>query len=330
MRHIFTGWRTYLTYWRSTATVRRLQRRDKTKKHTEQAQRISDVWDQRDFKTLWSAARAMLSLPRGPKRRRYDVPLSSVPTAAAWATHLRQAGPLGRCLGTKVEWEAQLLKARIREPQGARWASAEGFSAESEADFRGMVRRLRQSPLRRATPGWAAPGELWRQALDPMRDNTPKKHAVGYKAQWLAPFFQEGYNAVRLVNAFSPDSKAFYSYLWRRQPQTQQRAYASGCTAHRSSLESIAHSVNVAERLASRISFVTTNYDVANAHPSPSHASLGGLGGHTTGRHGTPKTTPRACNDGNPGRRREHPYPTRVRHSQGSSGCLSQGVPETY
>ena len=33
-RHIFTGWRTYLTYWRSTATVRRLQRRDKTKKHT--------------------------------------------------------------------------------------------------------------------------------------------------------------------------------------------------------------------------------------------------------------------------------------------------------
>ena len=89
----------------------------------------------------------------------------------------------------------------------------------------------------------AAPGELWRQVVDPMRDNTPKKHGVGYKAQWLAPFFQsrlwqgigrvrrtgcvpmwwhrsitfpidrsnnkEGCNAVRLVNAFSPDSKAF-------------------------------------------------------------------------------------------------------------------------
>ena len=52
MRHIFTGWRTYSTYWRSTATVRRLQRRDKTKKHTEQAQRVSDAWDQRDFRTL--------------------------------------------------------------------------------------------------------------------------------------------------------------------------------------------------------------------------------------------------------------------------------------
>ena len=60
VRHIFTGWRTCLTYWRSTATVRRLQRRDKTKKHTEQAQRISDAWDQRDFRTLWSAARVML------------------------------------------------------------------------------------------------------------------------------------------------------------------------------------------------------------------------------------------------------------------------------
>ena len=86
---------------------------------------------------------------------------------------------------------------------------------------------------------------------------------------------KEGCNAVRLVNDFSPDSKAFYSYLWRRQPQTQQRACASGCTAHRSRLESIAQSVNVAERLRKdKISFVTTNYDVPNAHPSPSHASL--------------------------------------------------------
>ena len=56
VRHIFTGWRTHLTCWRSTATVHRLQRRDKTKKHTEQAQRTSDGWDQRDFRTVWSAA----------------------------------------------------------------------------------------------------------------------------------------------------------------------------------------------------------------------------------------------------------------------------------
>ena len=159
MRHIFTGWRTYSTYWRATATVRRLQRRDKTKKHTEQAQRISDEWDQRDFRTLWSAARAMLSQPCGPKRRRYDIPLSHLPTAAAWATHLRQAGPLAECLGRKVGWEARLLEAKSREQQAARWAAAEGYSVELEeleADFRGMVRRLRQSPLRRATPGWAA------------------------------------------------------------------------------------------------------------------------------------------------------------------------------
>ena len=244
VRHIFTGWRTYSTYWRATATLRRLQRRDKTKKHTQQAQRISDAWDQRDFRTLWSAARAMLSHSCGPKRRRHDIPLSSLPTAAAWATHLRQAGPLGVCLGTKVEWEAQLRAERFREQQGARWAAAEGCSVEPEeleADFRGMVWRLRQSPLRRATPSWAAPGELWRQVVDPMRDNTPKKHGVGCKAQWLAPLFQsrlwqgigrvrrsgcvpmwwhrsithrsitfpidksnnkEGCNAVRLVNAF--------------------------------------------------------------------------------------------------------------------------------
>ena len=191
MRHIFKGWWTYSTYWRSTATVRRQQRRDKTKKHTEQAQRISEAWDQRDFR-LWSAARAMLSHPCGPKRRRYDIPLSSLPTAA-WATHLRQAGPLGRCLGTEEEWEAQLLEAKSREQQAARWAAAEGYLVEPEefeADFRGMVQRLRQSPLRRATPGWAAPGELWRQVEDPMRDITQKKHGVAYKAQWLAPFFQ--------------------------------------------------------------------------------------------------------------------------------------------
>ena len=155
------------------------------------------------------------------------------------ATHLRQSGPLVRCHGTKVDWEAQLLEAKSREQQAARWAVAEGYSVEPEEpepDFRGMVRRLRQSPLRRATPGWAARGELGRQVADPMRDNTPKKHGVGYKAQWLAPFFQsrlghwtcaayglmwwhrsitfpkdksnnkEGCNAVRMVNAFSLDS----------------------------------------------------------------------------------------------------------------------------
>ena len=74
---------------------------------------------------------------------------------------------------------------------GARWAAAEGYSAELEeleADFRGLVRRLRQSPLPRATP--VAPGELWRQVVDPMRDNTPKKHGVGYQAQWLPPSFK--------------------------------------------------------------------------------------------------------------------------------------------
>ena len=130
VRRIFTGWRTYSTYWRSTATVRRLQRRDKTKKHTEQAQRVSDAWDQRDFRTLWSAARATLSHPRGPKRRRYDIPLSSLPTAAAWATHLRQAGPLGGCLGTKVEWEA-----RRREQQAARWAAAEAGTRVARGGF---------------------------------------------------------------------------------------------------------------------------------------------------------------------------------------------------
>ena len=107
-----------------------------------------------------------------------------------------------------------------------------------------MVWRLRHSPLRRATAKWSAPGELWRQMVDPTRDNTPKKHGVGFKDQRLAPFFQkstlaehlsdqarwmgtnvggtgsitfpidknnnkEGCSAVRLVNAFSSDSKVF-------------------------------------------------------------------------------------------------------------------------
>ena len=169
----------------------------------------------------------------------------------------------GRCLGTKVEWEAQLLEARSREQQGGRWAAAEGYSAEPEeleADFVVWC-GVFDNHLFGATPGWAARGELWRQVADPMRDNTPKKHGEGYKAQWLAPFFQsrlwqaigrarrtgcvpmwwhrsitfpidksnnkEGCNAVRLLNAFSPDSKAFYSYIWRRQPQTQQRMHGA-------------------------------------------------------------------------------------------------------
>ncbi len=55
----------------------------------------------------------------------------------------------GRCLGTKVEWEAQLREARFREQQGVRWAAAEGYSLEPEElekDFRGGV-RLRDGRL---------------------------------------------------------------------------------------------------------------------------------------------------------------------------------------
>ena len=101
VRHIFTGWTTYSTYWRATATVRRLQRRDMTNtpgKHSASPTRGTNATSGR----LWSAARAMLSHPCRPKRRRHDIPLSSLPTAAACATHLRQAGPLGGCHGTKV------------------------------------------------------------------------------------------------------------------------------------------------------------------------------------------------------------------------------------
>ena len=225
----------------------RLQRRDKTRKNTEQAERISDAWDQCDFRTLWSAARAMLSHPCGPKRRRYDIPLSSLPTAAARATHLRQGGPLVDALGRMWNGERSCGK---RDSESNR-----GYVGPQQKDT-----PWNQSNLRRIFVVWygvfdnplcgvrlrvAAPGELWRQVVDPMRDNTPKKHGVGYKARWLAPFFQsrlwqgigrvrrtgcvptrwhrsitfpidkinnqEGCNAVRLVNAFSPDSKAFFT-----------------------------------------------------------------------------------------------------------------------
>ena len=99
-------------------------------------------------------------------------------------------------------------------------------------------------------------------------------------------------------------------------------------------LESIAQSVNVAERLRkARISFVATNYDVANAHPSPSHASLSEALVDTiqddTGllrqHHGLAAMEIQGADE-------THPDPTRVRHSprqQGSSGCLPQGVTPT-
>ena len=68
-------------------------------------------------------------------------------------------------------------------------------------------------------------------------------------------------------------------------------------------LSPIAQSVNVAERLRkARIRFVTTNYDVANAHPSPSHASLSEALVDTLQEDtGLLRQTPRAYHDGNPG-----------------------------
>ena len=93
-----------------------------------------------------------------------------------------------------MEWEAQLLEARVREQQEARWAAAEGYSAELEeleADFRGMVRRLRQSPTSSARDsGMGGSRRTLATGGGPMRDNTPKKLGVGYKTQWLPPSFK--------------------------------------------------------------------------------------------------------------------------------------------
>ena len=193
----------------------------------------------------------MLSHPCGPKRRRYDIPCA-----------LCRQPPHGRHISDKLDlW---------RDALGRKWNGKHSCWKRGSENNRGHVGPQRKG-TRRNRRGWRRIFVVWFGVFDnhlfgarlqvgrpqenfgDMRDNTPKKHGVGYvrltrpmpcqsrlwqgigrvRRTGCVPMWwhrsitfpidnsnnKVGCNAVRLVNAFSPDSKAFYSYLWRRQPQ---------------------------------------------------------------------------------------------------------------
>ena len=49
------------------------------------------------------AARSLSGRELGPKRRRFDVPVSSQHTVAQWDSHFKQDGPSGGCLAAVLD-----------------------------------------------------------------------------------------------------------------------------------------------------------------------------------------------------------------------------------
>ena len=185
-------------------------------------------------------------------------PICSPPTAAAWATHIRQARALGGCLGSEVDWDVRIAEAKSREKQVVRWTTAEWFIfvSSSKTSWRGTAEVRCFVSVNHLYDARHLDGQLlgnyedkrWTPCATKLRNNLGlvTRHSglhlassdvysrvFGECGDWdlcrrwcrrslTFPIdkcnIKEVCKAVRLVNGFSPDSKAFYSYLWRRQP----------------------------------------------------------------------------------------------------------------
>ena len=86
---------------------------------------------------------------------------------------------------------------------------------------------------------------------------------------------KSGCEAVRLINTLDAVGKAFYLHIWRSGNVDVCRPYAYGYARGRSRLEAIAQQNITSWRLRhSRISHVTSFFDVANAFYSPHQVEL--------------------------------------------------------
>ena len=65
---------------------------------------FEQAWDARDFRSMHQSARSLSGRHLGPKRRRYDKPLSCAPSKHQWSEYMQQHGPQGGCSAQVVTW----------------------------------------------------------------------------------------------------------------------------------------------------------------------------------------------------------------------------------
>ena len=272
-----------------------------------QVQRETELqlaWMERDQARAWRMARLLTRKAVGPKRRVLNQPIFTVPTTAQWLTTLSKPGSKGGCAATRIDIQQQRALAAEVPIQVTNWHRKQAFSL-----FKQMRYHISQAQLRRTSPEWAAPIEIWRMILLPtfvakqrppalecvVEDATPhclhalivdclaRTLASSPPLEWsLSRAFdldkqngKAGTASIRQVHAKDPVGKAFNRAMWALLDHPPVLDQCFGCVAGRRREEAIFIQAVTKWRM-NRLGFGSTikMFDIKNAFPSPDRKSV--------------------------------------------------------
>lgn len=131
------------------------------------ADELRNAWKQRRLAVVDRLCRSIAGRRRGPRKRRYDMPVGFRPTIEDAEAHLQLPATLGGMQADRVDFEearADLLEQQVFMPR-----ITQEQIAEAKRDKRAMIVALCRAPRRRASPPWTAPLEAWLMLMRPRR-----------------------------------------------------------------------------------------------------------------------------------------------------------------
>ena len=170
---------------RLTQVAKQLTRRDKRRWKQRLVRDFEQAWDARDFRSMHQSARSLSGRHLGPKRRRYDKPLSCAPSKHQWSEYMQQHGPQGGCSAQVVTWKEHCQQ---------HWSHARSWRERWQSDFMFRQRMVhlanqdlenlrwstKQNRPRKVAPPWTLPNEIWRMLFWPNSYRYEQKQGLGF------------------------------------------------------------------------------------------------------------------------------------------------------
>ena len=258
----------------------------------------------RDYHRVYVVARLLSGRAVGPKRRQCNIPQLSRPASPEWIAYLSQLGPAGGCNAQMVpgpifsRMTAKQFYRPLLSAVNMQTRIIRGFGITCKSNTCGVPVLPGPHHLRYGDNSWTPLGNspLVVPALVQMLFQTTLTFVVFFGSFWClfvltnvcllfgtsAPR-QSSPNTTENVDApasggsipWTSVGKAFYSALGNARHDHSVRDYAYAYQSGRSRLDPLLHKNITGWRLRrAKLSFVRTGLDIANAFPSPTHASL--------------------------------------------------------
>ena len=182
---LLKSWRAHAVYCQAQRATKQLTRRDKRRWKQRLVRDFEQAWDARDFRSMHQSARSLSGRHLGPKRRRYDKPLSCAPSKHQWSEYMQQHGPQGGCSAQVVTWKEHCQQ---------HWSHARSWRERWQSDFMFRQRMVhlanqdlenlrwstKQNRPRKVAPPWTLPNEIWRMLFWPNSYRYEQKQGLGF------------------------------------------------------------------------------------------------------------------------------------------------------